>query len=108
MNLNAEQNANFLELDFFLKKHNMNIRLDSELCLNYILFKNGNLNDILLNLQKARFLHEYCDFTRGYNLALQIKGVQKLPKKQWLNLINNCVLQSNGITAFPAMWPWEN
>jgi hypothetical protein len=101
------QRQNFLMLEHFLSQHNMQVRLSSEYCLNFILTGEGDFDQILRKMEQARFLHEYCDFAKGFEKASKLRGGKLLPKQHWKNLINECVLYENGHTTFPAVWPWN-
>ena len=87
---------------------------DSILCSDYIqLGENARVTDvqeIVKKMCECKYLHEYCNFDLGYHMA---KGVityrgAAIPRDQWRELVNKCVLLTTGLTRFPPQWPWLN
>ena len=85
---------------------------NSVLCSDYIqLGKNARVTDVQAIVKKmceSKYLHEYCNFDLGYHMA---KGVityrgAAIPRDQWRELVNKCVLLTTGPTRFPPQWPW--
>ena len=84
-------------------------RQDSYLCKAWVETGAGNLESVVQAMCEAKYLHEYCNFRLGYNLArgaLKYHG-SKLPQPQWLQLVRNCVLKTTSTEAFPLSWPWQ-
>jgi len=118
MSLNEEQQNRFHQLKTNLASKGLELRQDSDLCWDYVLCgeKAKNLKDPVLIAQRmaeAEYLHKYCDYQRGYNIAQNIakkRRIQKLPalaRQDWLELINEMVLVYTTILGtYPEVWPW--
>lgn len=116
LEINEEQKHRFLVLETSLKDIGLSLRDDSDLCWNFILYGNqASVSDVDMITQmmaKAEYLHKYCDFQLGYNIAQNIakkrakSGQPPALQHQWVELVNSCVLQTTDLNAFPYTWPW--
>lgn len=88
--------------------HHISIRDDSNLCWDYIFHGNNALtpSEIVLKMKKAKYLHEYCNFDLGFQIAKNTK-IGILNKDDWLALVRRCVLLTTDIKRYPQTWPWE-
>jgi hypothetical protein len=94
------------------------LRTDSDLCWDYILYGDeatvSSVGKIVLHMTTARYLHEYCNFQAGYEIAQRTSaqnarmGKDPLRYQQWLDLVNSCVLSTSKTWMFPRIWPWLN
>lgn len=65
-----------------------------------------DVDEIARIAAEDRYLHEYCDYAKGLDLARdQSRGV-KLARDQWNRRVRSAVMQLKGIKAFPKPWPW--
>ena len=115
--LTAEQEERFARLSDAMQLVGLVIRQDSELCWDYILYGDkakltNDVGDISQRMAKAEYLHKYCDFQLGYDIAQNLakkraKGGQPpLPQQHWFQCINECVLQTTLLGEYPDVWPW--
>lgn len=100
------------ELQVALSELGLTLREDSTLCRNYIEYGDkadiSNVDLIAHRMAETRYLHEYCNFNLGYNLA---RGVIRylngpMPPPQWQETIRQCVLLTSNAGEFPPSWPW--
>jgi hypothetical protein len=93
-----------------LAEEKMDVRLDSQLLWDYVY--NGekaaisSIDSIILRLKKAKYLHEYCNFDLGYQIAKNSTGGRILARTDWLSLVRKCVLSTTALRAYPREWPW--
>jgi|688.fasta_scaffold1630225_1 hypothetical protein len=117
MSLNEEQQERYNRLQQSMFHTGLTIRDDSDLCWDYVLHgsKAKVLKDpefISKRMAEAQYLHIYCNFQLGYNIAQNIarkrkkQNLQPLPHQEWLELINTCVLSTTVLNTYPEVWPW--
>jgi len=109
--LTFEQKSRKVELATLLNDQNIDIRNDSDLCWDYIFHADrARIPDperIVRMMQKAKYLHEYCNFQLGYELAQnETRETGKLHKENWLALLRKCVLATTKLKGYPETWPW--
>jgi hypothetical protein len=116
--LNAVQMSRLNYLSRKLTENGLVLRKDSDLCWDYILYGDeasvSSVKQIVLHMATARYLHEYCNFQAGYDIAQRTSvqnarmGKDPLRYQEWLNLVNNSVLTTSKTCMFPRIWPWLN
>lgn len=90
----------------------LTLRDDSFICHDYI--ENGeranipNVHNIVQKMAQARYLHQYCNFKLGYQIA---HGVMRyngshFPQQKWFEVVSRCVLLTTVDGKFPSEWPW--
>ena len=106
----AEQRQRLDDLSLKLTAGGVELRRDSSLCWNYILRGEGQVDTIVLKMQQARYLHEYCDFAEGHRQAVRLAQVYNvvLSRTQWLAFVQQCVLKTTASGEFPVEWPWQH
>lgn len=103
--LTNEQKERYVILQEALTKNFLNLRLDSDVCLDYILYNKRNLSEIIHLVAKGKYLHEYCDFKTGFEVAQKLRS-QQMKKQDFLNLLESCVLNTTDSKQYPNQWPW--
>jgi hypothetical protein len=117
LELTVEQEQRFAQLSDALKLVGLVVRQDSELCWDFILYGDEakvttDVADISQRMAKAEYLHKYCDFQLGYEIAQNTakkrvkSGQPLLPQQHWFQCINECVLQTTLLGTYPDVWPW--
>lgn len=95
----------------YLDDNMMQYRSDSAVVKAYIHGYDITLDQVLRHLQVARYLHTYCDFQTGRQMAyafVRASNTHRIPKKDWRRLVNRCVmLTTTSAFQFPSPWPWE-
>jgi hypothetical protein len=109
--LSAEQQERYCLLTNKLEESQLIVRYDSDLFWDYVFHGKEarflSIDIITLKLQKAKYLHEYCNFKLGYEIAKNTLGNQTIPKEDWLALLRKCVLTTTKLRVYPEYWPWE-
>jgi hypothetical protein len=110
--LTSDQKVRYDELNMELMKNNIRFRNDSDLCWDYVFHASRarvpKPADIVLKLQKSKYLHEFCNFPLGLEFANQVKEkLGRLQKDNWLRLLRKCVLATTDLKGYPKVWPWE-
>lgn len=118
LNLSDKQYERFKILKRFMKKEGIYIRRDSDVCWDYILFGDDakflkDPSKIAKKMAEAEYLHKYCDFQLGYDIAQDLaknrakEGQPPWSRQEWLEQINTAVLNTTELKAFPKQWPWQ-
>jgi hypothetical protein len=109
--LTPEQQTRYLEIQQLLESRNIKMRNDSDLCWDYIFHNTqariADPQEIARMMEKAKYLHEYCNFELGYQIAQNtIQRTGKVHKESWLALLRKCVLMTTDLKRYPKEWPW--
>lgn len=94
------------ELARALAKYGLPLRFDSRLAQDYIFQGVGTIALIVRRQCEAKFLHEYCDYARGFCNAQASKPWPDMSRSEWLFHVRMCVLATVHRDGFPAQWPW--
>lgn len=117
IDLAEDQKERHTLLETAMSAVGLEIRKDSDLSWDYILYGDKakvskDVTDISTRMAQAEYLHKYCEFQLGYDVAQAIAkkrnktGQPALPYQQWLLCINECVLQTTLTGVYPERWPW--
>jgi hypothetical protein len=109
-----EKSARYYFLSNALERVGVILRDDSIVCADFI-DKGfdadvGNLADVIRLMCEAKYLHEYCNYALGYQMALGVLKYNgsRYPQKQWFEVVRRCVLLTCGDGRFPSRWPWQS
>ncbi len=111
--LTADQQKRYQVLCQALEEENLAFRPDSDLSWDFIFHDQRarvpDLQSIILKMKKAKYLHEYCNFELGYNIAKNTVDLRSglLPREDWLALVRKCVLMTTTSRRYPKTWPWD-
>ena len=108
-----EQNARKIReqiLRLALHKRSIAWRNDSLLCRNFVTNNRPSydLETTVRKMEQARYLHEYCNFELGREIAANTAGENRdeYEHQEWLDLVKRCVLATTRYKSFPIVWPW--
>ena len=115
--LTDEQRERFVQLEQVIGEVGLYVREDSDLCWDYILYGEEakfSADPIVIarKMAEAEYLHKYCEFQLGYDIAQNMaqkrsrQGQPPLDQQRWFELINSCVLKTTRTGKFPDEWPW--
>jgi hypothetical protein len=109
----SEKNARKIReqtLRLVLHQRSMQWREDSLLCRNFVTNNKPSfdLETTVRKMEQARFLHEYCNFEIGRQIAINTAGKNRdqYNHQMWLDLVKRCVLATTRYKSFPIVWPW--
>lgn len=111
--LTDEQQCRYRAIEKELKVASLCFRPDSELCWDFVFHGDRarvpSVPNIVIKMKKAKYLHEYCNFELGYEIARNTAAdaYKKLPKEEWLALLRRSVLLTTQQRRYPEVWPWE-
>jgi hypothetical protein len=100
LQLNEVQFQRYHDLEQRLHKNDLNLRLDSMSSLDYIFHGKGRIDVIVRRLKEANYLHEYCDFQRGWADAMK-NMPSRISKQARLAFIRKSVLQQTESKYYP-------
>lgn len=106
VDLTVEEKSRRDELSKRLAAAGIPMREDSALIREHVFFGSKTPETIVQKLCEARYLHEYCDFHAGYQLAKN-SAAGHMPRTQWLEHVQHCVLAQTKTGVFPDKWPWQ-
>lgn len=113
MDLASAEMARATELRLALQAKGLIARTDSDLFWDFVFHAEAarvnTIPEIVLMMQKARYLHEYCNFQLGYEIATNsLPKTHFLARTDWLALLRKCVLLTTKLKHYPSIWPWES
>jgi hypothetical protein len=107
--LDERQQERFNVLEKALAEAQLGMRYDSDLFWDYVFHGDrariSCVATIVLKMKKAKYLHQYCNFSLGYEIAKN--SIATVPKQEWLSFVRRCVLSTTTLQAYPSQWPWE-
>lgn len=102
-------------LEFALAKFQLVLRDDSVLCRDFILngrqAKISDLDQLVVKMCQAHYLHLYCNHELGHYIAHNTKTARrrkgsKYHADRFYRLLQRCVLLTTDLAKFPSTWPW--
>lgn len=96
------------QLEEALYRAGVELREDSVMCDKY-LEGTASLREVVDHMCEAKYLHEYCNFPLGFQLALGVLRYNghKFEQQRWFEVIRRSVLFVSGEDSFPNPWPWQ-
>lgn len=98
------------ELKKELEKSGVELRKDSGLCNGFIngTIKDWTCDEIAQRMCEMKYLHEYCDFSRFYNMAWELKrdaDFYDRIREPTFDLAEELALKEVG--PYPKIFPWQ-
>ena len=102
---NPQYEKRYHQLALALGRSKLFLRPDATICWNYVYNGRGSVREAVAMTAQARYLHQYCDFDKGHQLALWRRS-QMRGAVDFRRLVNECVLETSKSKRFPTTWPW--
>lgn len=97
------------ELTIALNHKGLKLRSDSKLCLKYIEYNNGDLNEIVNRMCEMKYLFDYCNMKKELNKVenehIEIINSGYFPDLSVFEEAEYDIL-SNIEGCYPIKWPW--